>query len=241
MDKNKNNGSILYLIPSVISEETHDRVITDQVKNIVMHLDYFIVENIRSARRFISSLQLDIAIEDLHFELLNKYTRPEEMKGIMSFIEEGRCAGIISEAGCPGIADPGAMAVHYAHQSGIRVVPLTGPSSILLALMASGFNGQRFAFHGYLPIDKQDRMKKIKELERESQKFDQTQIIMETPYRNQKLFVDLVRTLNPETRLCIAMDITGAHEKIQSKSVDQWKMTDIKMEKIPAVFLIYVP
>ena len=155
-------------------------------------------------------------------------------------VEEGKDAGIISEAGCPGVADPGAEVVKYAHQKNIKVVPFAGPSAILLSLMASGFNGQQFAFHGYLPIEKRDRVQALRALEKEMQQRNQTQIFMETPYRNNKLLEDLLQTLHPETRLCIAANITSPeHEFIQTKTIQQWngKLPDI--HKQPAVFLIY--
>ena len=227
------------MIPSVISPGTQADVIPQIVKNSISALDFFFVEDVRTVRRFISSLQLGIDIASLKFELLDKNTSFEEAYEMIQPILEGKNAGIISESGCPGIADPGAQLVHIAHQFKIRIVPLVGPSSILLALMASGFNGQSFAFHGYLPIDKKERVNAIRELERESLMKDRTQIFMDTPYRNEKLLADILKTARKDTFLCIAKDITGKSEQIISKPVGKWKQGDISLHKVPVLFLLY--
>ena len=246
MEFNQNAG-VIYLIPTVIAPATINNVITPQIVEIISSVDYYLVENIRTARRYISELKngydnLDLPkpISELTFVELSKQTSQEQVSGYLEKIIEGRNAGIISEAGCPGIADPGALAVDHAHKMGIRVVPLVGPSSILLALMASGFSGQSFAFHGYLPIPSDEKIKSLKYLEAESHKRKQTQIFMETPYRNEKLLKDILVNLNPSTRLCIAKDITGPDEVIITKTVKEWKSIDISLHKIPAIFMIYV-
>lgn len=230
---------ILYLIPSVLAEGTAQQVISPQIKDVVQNTKYYAVENLRTARRYISSLRLGITIEELQMQVLDKKTKEHQVGQILAPLLEGNDVGVISEAGCPGIADPGALAVEFAHKRGIKVVPLTGPSSMFMALMASGFNGQSFAFHGYIPIDKKARIEVIKKLESDSASNYRTQIFMETPFRNNHLLEDLKNTLNPSTKLCIAKNITGADEFIQTKTVSEWKKTNIDLHKIPTVFLIY--
>lgn len=231
----------LYLIPTILAEDTADQVISPQVKDTVRRLTYFIVENLRTARRFVKSICPELVIEQLHFVQVDKDATPAQVQASLKpLLEQGIDAGIISEAGCPGIADPGAEVAKYAHQKGIRVVPFAGPSAILLSLMASGFNGQRFAFHGYLPIEKGPRLQALRNLEKEMLQRDQTQIFMETPYRNNKLLEDLVQTLSGSTRLCIAANITSPeHEFIQTKTIAEWKGKLPDIHKQPAVFLIY--
>lgn len=229
----------LFLIPSPLAENTADTVISPQIKEIIKNTSYFLVENVRTARRFISSLRLGLTIEELDFQILDKKTRPAELEKIIQPIFEGKDIGVISEAGCPGIADPGAIAVTYAHAKGIQVIPLSGPSSMFLALMGSGFNGQSFTFHGYLPIQKKERVQAIKTLEAESQKNRMTQIFMETPFRNNHLLDDLLAHLRPDTQLCIAKNLTGSDEMIQTKSVKDWKKVKIDLHKIPTVFVLY--
>lgn len=230
---------ILYLIPSVLAEGTAQQVISPQIKDVVLNTKFYAVENLRTARRYISSLKLGLTIEELQMQILDKKTKEHQIGAVLAPLMEGNDVGIISEAGCPGIADPGALAVEFAHKRGIKVVPLTGPSSMFLALMASGFNGQSFAFHGYIPIDKKARIDAIKNLEADSAKNYRTQIFMETPFRNNHLLEDLKSTLNPATKLCIAKNITGADEYIQTKTVADWKKTKIDLHKVPTVFLIY--
>jgi len=230
---------ILYLIPSVLADGTAQQVISPQIKDVVLNTQYYAVENLRTARRYISSLRLGITIEELQMQVLDKKTKDHQVGQILGPLLEGHDVGIISEAGCPGIADPGALAVEFAHKRGIKVVPLTGPSSMFLALMASGFNGQSFAFHGYIPIDKKARIDAIKKLESDSAANYRTQIFMETPFRNNHLLEDLKNTLNPSTKLCIAKNITGNDELILTKTVAEWKKTNIDLHKIPTVFLIY--
>ncbi len=227
----------LYLIPNVISESTEEMVIPIGVKTVLKDLSYFLAEDVRTARRYLSSLNIYLSIEALQFQVLNKDTSPQVLAELMQPIKEGHNIGILSESGCPGIADPGALAVEYAHQQNIQVVPLVGPSSILLALIASGLNGQQFAFHGYLPIDAKEAQQKIKELERESKIKNQTQIFIETPYRNNSVYDHFLKSLQATTRLTIALDLTGKNETVLNKTINQWKKANVNWPKSPAVFL----
>ncbi|MBX2915498.1 MAG: SAM-dependent methyltransferase [Cyclobacteriaceae bacterium] len=227
----------LYLIPTIISDETQHVVIPQQVKEVLPGIKYFLAEDLRTARRFLSSLKVYPTIEELNFQVLNKETPAIDLPDLMKPLEAGFNMGVISESGCPGVADPGALAVAYAHAHNFQVVPLVGPSSILLALMASGLNGQQFAFNGYLPVDVNEASKKIKELERESKLKNQTQIFIETPYRNNAVFSHLLKNLHAHTRLTVALDITGKNESIVTKAVSTWKSNTIVWPKTPAVFL----
>ncbi len=229
----------LYLIPTVISEGTEEAVITPQVREVISNLDYFLVENVRTARRYISRLNLGLTIEDLRFELLDKKTSEREIRKLLEPIKSGKDVGVMSESGCPGIADPGSVAVKIAHQLGAQVVPLSGPSSIFMALMGSGFNGQSFVFHGYVPIDAKERAQKIKEMERDALKKNQTQIFMDTPYRNQKLFEDLLNNCSGSTQLSVARDITGAQEYIQTLTIVEWKKERPDLHKVPVIFSLF--
>ena len=230
----------LYLIPTVISDNTQNHVISERVKEVIKEVDCFLVENMRTARRYISSLKLGVEIESLRFEVLDKKSTLEQLKEMMLPVFEGKSIGVISESGCPGVADPGALAVEFAHKNDIQVVPLVGPSSILMTLMASGFNGQSFAFHGYLPIDKALRKAKIEKLENDAYRQDQTQLFMDTPYRNIHLFEDLLKHCKSETKICVARDVTGAKEYISTKTVKEWKGSDLPdLHKIPVVFGMY--
>lgn len=230
----------IYLIPTIISPDTHSQVLPPQIRDVANHLTYFLVENIRTARRFLSALKIETPIDQLQFELLHKKTSSEELPGLMQPALDGNNIGVLSESGCPGVADPGARAVAYAHQHGLRVIPLVGPSSILMALMASGFSGQSFVFHGYLPIDKGQRAKTFKTLEKQSQQHRQTQIFMETPYRNNQLFKDMLKHCHPETLVCVAKDISGSEEYIRTQSVRAWQKQPLDLHKVPTVFLLYV-
>lgn len=227
----------LYLIPTVIAENTAKKVISPYVREILKPIRFFLVEDIRTARRFLSSLSIFESIEQLYFNTLDKNTTEAELPQLMGPLLEGKPIGIISESGCPGVADPGSLAVRYAHQKGITVEPLVGPSSILLALMASGLNGQRFTFNGYLPVEAQEASQVIKKLENESRSKNQTQIFIETPYRNNALMSHLLKSLHDETLLCIAVNITGDPEMIKTQSVKAWKATEITLPKEPALFL----
>lgn len=229
----------LFLIPLPISDDTHPAVIPQQVTEAVKNITYFLCENVRTARRFISSLKIHDSIESLRFEVLDKDTKRELLPELFNPLMRGESMGVMSESGCPGVADPGAIAVAYAHDNDIQVIPLVGPSSILMALMASGFNGQRFAFHGYLPVDASTAAKMIKTLERESAEKKQTQIFIETPYRNNTLLTNLLRNLSSATRLCVAYHLTSSDEKIISQPVSEWKKMDVRFDKAPALFLFY--
>ena|SRR5690554_6154786 len=234
----KKNQGKLFLIPNVLAADTASEVISPQVREVVKSTSHYLVEDLRTARRYISSLQLGITIDDLHLEVLDKKTPETQIAKLMAPVLQGHDMGLISDAGCPGIADPGALAVAFAHKKGIRVVPLPGPSSILLALTASGLNGQSFAFLGYIPIDKKARIDTIRDIESESRRRKRTQIIMETPFRNNHLMEDLKNTLHPFTRLCIASNITAPDEFICTKPIAEWKKTTVDLHKIPTVFLI---
>lgn len=230
------NKGKLVLIPNAISEVVAP-VITPQVLTYLPDIRFFLAENIRTARRYLSGLKVYSSIEELHFDVLDKNTPKAELPKLMEPLFNGQNLGVISESGCPGVADPGSEAALYAHQHGITVVPLVGPSSILLALMASGLNGQHFAFHGYLPIDKSELAKAIKAYEQESRKKNQTQIFIETPYRNRQTLQHLMTNLSPDTLLTIAYDITGPEERILTKKVKDWSSAVPVLEKLPVVFL----
>jgi 16S rRNA (cytidine1402-2'-O)-methyltransferase len=227
----------LYLVPTVIAEGTVASVIPLQVRSTIQHIRYFLVEDLRTSRRYLSSLKIFDSVETLNFSQLDKKTRPEDVNELMNPLFEGHDIGLLSESGCPGVADPGSSAVEFAHKRGIRVIPLVGPSSILLALMASGLNGQQFAFHGYLPIEAKTLASKIGELEKESRIKGQTQIFIETPYRSDSLFRQLVKNLGPSTNLCLAVDLTGKSEMILTQSIKKWKSADMKLSKLPVLFL----
>ena len=228
----------LFMIPTVLAENTAHWVISPQVQEVIANTKIFLVENPRSARRYISSLKLGIPIEELQLEVLDKDTPPEQVSRLMMPLLNGSDIGVISEAGCPGIADPGALAVAYAHQKGIQVVPLSGPSSMFLALMGSGFSGQSFAFHGYLPIDKKERATTLKKLEQESLREKRAQLFMETPFRNNQLLADALATLSSQTKLCIAKNLTAADELIQTKTIADWKNHPLDLHKVPTVFIL---
>lgn len=228
----------LFLIPSPISPDHADAIVSSQVRQVLSSLDVFFVENVRTSRRFISSLQLGIIIEKLDFYEFNKESADREAEMLIGKVEQGVNAGVLSEAGCPGIADPGARLVALAHERGIEVVPLVGPSSIFLALMASGFSGQSFTFHGYLPIDKGRLRDKLRQMEKEANSQGTTQIFMETPYRNNQLMDALLTTCAPSTLLCVARNITADSELIRTLPVAKWKLSKPDLHKMPVVFLI---
>ena len=229
----------LYLIPTTLGENDPMEVLPISVKDFIERTNYFIVENEKTARRFIKKISPSKSQQDLRLETLNKHTAPEQLSDYLKPCLEGNDVGIISEAGCPGVADPGAEMVALAHQTGIQVVPMVGPSSILLALMASGMNGQSFAFNGYLPIDKTDKKKALKQLEKRSIDLGQSQIFMETPYRNNKLLQDLTSILQPHTLLTVATDITLAQEFIKTKTLKQWRTSTVDLHKRPTIFVLH--
>jgi 16S rRNA (cytidine1402-2'-O)-methyltransferase len=231
----------LYLIPSLLFPQTGQKVLPPFVPACIKNITHFLVENERSARRFISSLGQEIVIENLNFTILDKDTKAESLKSSFDLLKQGIDFGVISEAGCPGIADPGSLAVHLAHLNEIEVVPLVGPSSILLALMGSGFSGQKFTFLGYLPIEKTERQKAIKNLENEAKSKLQTQIFIETPYRNNQLIADILQICQPQTQLCIASEITSPQQFLHTKSIQSWRKAILNLDfnKKPTVFLIF--
>ena len=228
---------VLYLIPSFLSDNTLKKVIPDDVIKIITNLKQFVVEDIRSARRFISRVSPSLEINKLVFKELNEHSKEDDFVSLSSYLLKND-TGLLSEVGMPCIADPGAELVKIAHANGIKVVPLVGPSSILMALMASGFNGQSFSFVGYLPIKEKERKEALKVLEQRSLKEKQTQIFIETPYRNISLLNDILKYCRPETMLSIAADITGKRELIISKSISEWKNNLPNIHKIPTVFLL---
>ena len=232
-------AATLYLIPSPLGEEFHPDIIPPQIKKIIEKINYFIVENEKETRRFIKKISIKKEQSLLKLYPLNKHTSAGAMADYLNPCLAGNDMGLISDAGCPGIADPGAAIVEKAYRLDIKVKPLIGPSSILLAMMSSGLNGQNFAFNGYLPIDKTDRKKAIKALESKSQKINQSQIFMETPYRNEKLLEDLKQILNLDTQLCIAYELTQAEEFIKTMNVERWKKTKVRFHKKPAIFIIH--
>lgn len=228
----------IYLIPNILAPDTQVSHLAPLVPELIKRCDVYFVEELRTARRFISSLKLGLTIEGLVFEKLDKDTDYSAVKQLFKQYK-GKTIGIISEAGCPCIADPGSVAALVAHEYGYKVVPVPGPSSIFLALMASGFNGQKFTFNGYLTIQKNDKIKEIKKLERDAQN-GVTQIFMETPYRNDQLLLDLIATCQPTTFLCVAANLTGKNEYIETKTVQEWLTLEQKpnLHKQPTIFLL---
>ena len=229
----------LYLIPVTLGDTPVEKVLPSYNQEIALTIRHFIVENERTARRFLKKCNPAFDIDGCTFYLLNKHTSPEEIVVYLNPIKEGHSVGMLSEAGCPAVADPGSDIVHIAQQVGIKVIPLAGPSSILLSLMASGFNGQSFAFHGYLPIDAVERVKTLKRLEQRIYAENQTQIFIETPYRNHKLINDLIKNCQSSTLLCIAANLTCDDEWVRTLPVKQWAQQKIELSKIPAIFLLY--
>ena len=228
----------LYLIPTTLGENEPLEVIPYSVKTIVELLNHYVVENEKSARRFIKKITPKKVQSSLVMMKLDKYAIEIETRTYLDFCDQGVSVGLLSEAGVPAVADPGATIVKLAHEKGIQVVPLVGPSSILMALMASGLNGQNFAFNGYLPIDNSERKKGIKALEKLSMEKNQSQIFIETPYRNQKMFTDLKSVLSPGTLLCIAIDISLPNEFIKTFTIAHWKKQSPDLHKRPAIFII---
>lgn len=229
----------LYLLPVTLGDTAIEKVLPSYNREIIVNIKHFIVEDVRSARRFLKKVDADICIDELTFYPLSKHTSPEAISGYLAPLAEGHSMGVISEAGCPAVADPGADVVAIAQKRNFKVVPLVGPSSIILSVMGSGFNGQSFAFHGYLPIEPADRMRRLKELEARVYSENQTQLFIETPYRNHKMLEDILKTCRPQTKLCIAANITCEGEFIQTKTVKEWKGKLPELNKIPCIFLIY--
>lgn len=226
----------LFLVPTSLSPDSQETILSPQVKETVQQISVFFVENIRTARRFISSLKLGKEIDNLTFYELTKDTPFDETYLQLRSLTTD--AAVLSEAGCPGVADPGAVAVGFAHELGWKVAPLVGPSSILLALMGSGFSGQNFTFHGYLPIDKIERNKAFKKLESLAVNRTHAQIFMETPFRNNQLLAAILQVGNPTTRLCIAANLTANNELISTKTIAHWRMSPPDLHKIPTIFIV---
>ncbi len=238
MASNVKKGT-LFLIPASLGEADISSVWPVGHQDIINTIGVFIVENIRTARRFLKKAGYKLSFDDAIFHVLNKHTSESESVVFLNAAMGGKPVGLLSEAGCPGVADPGQLIVSEAHARGIPVKPLVGANSILLALMASGMNGQMFSFHGYIPIDKKMRIQKIKELESISQRTGATQIFMETPFRNNQLTEDLLKNCHPATRLCIAAELTAPNEYIASKSIAEWRKTKIQdLHKRPSIFLL---
>ena len=230
----------LYLLPVTLGDTAIDKVLPAYNAGIIREIKHFIVEDVRSARRFLKKVDREIDIDTLSFYPLNKHTSPEDISGYLNPLAEGHSMGVISEAGCPAVADPGADVVAIAQRRNLKVVPLVGPSSIILSVMASGFNGQSFAFHGYLPIEPNERSKRLKELEGRIYSEHQTQLFIETPYRNHKMLDHILKACRPQTKLCIAANITCEGEYIKTRTVKEWKGTALPdLSKIPCIFLLY--
>mgnify|MGYP002625956221 CR=1 FL=1 len=231
----------LYLIPVTLGDTSLDAVLPPYNREIVCGIRYFIVENIRSARRFLKKVDKDIDIDSLHFSELNEHTKLAEISGYLEpLAKKGEPMGVISEAGCPAVADPGATVVEMAQRAGLRVVPLVGPSSIIMAVMASGFNGQNFAFNGYLPVKDGERASKLRQLESRAWKEGQTQLFIEAPYRNLKMFSAILAVCRKDTRLCIAANLSCEGEYVRMHSIAEWqKEPEPAIYKMPAIFLLY--
>lgn len=244
-----NLETAVYLIPVTLGDTSIEQVLPAYNREVIMGIRHFIVENIRSARRFLKKVEQSINIDDLTFYELNQHTDRTNIERYLDPIKKGLPVGIISEAGCPAVADPGADVVAIAQRKNIKVVPLVGPSSIIMSVMGSGFNGQSFAFHGYLPIDDDKKIARLKQLESRVYGEDQTQLFIETPYRNGKLMMTLLSTLRPQTKICMAANITCPDEKIVTLSVADWRkklpqgaadeVVSRVVPRVPAIFLIY--
>lgn len=234
------NTGTLYLIPTPLGKTGENNAIPEYTLQVLRNLEVLMVENLKTATSFLQWVGDTIPEYEIDFYPLNKNTPDQEIHSFLRPLLDGKDAGILSEAGAPGVADPGSRLVKLAHQYQINVVPLVGPSSILLALMASGFNGQSFAFHGYLPIDQNKRKAMVKQLEGESRRHDRTQLFMEAPYRNNELLKDIIKTCSPATRLCTATDLTLSSERIISKHLSEWKSSKLPdLNKRPTIFLLY--
>lgn len=229
----------LYLIPVPLAENAAAKSFTPYLSETISHIKEYVVENEKTARRFLKEAGLTTPQSELIIHDYGKHHRDESISNFFTGLTAGKDVGLMSEAGCPGVADPGSEIVAEAHRRGIRVVPLVGPSSILLALMASGFNGQTFTFHGYLPIDKAERSRKIKELEAVAVRLSQTQIFIETPFRNNAMLDELLRSCQSKTRLCIACNLTAEDEFVQTKSIGEWKQKAPDLHKRPTIFLLF--
>lgn len=228
----------IYLIPNTLGGESVSDILPADVQKIATSLRYFAVEEIKSARRLLRKMDRTFPIDDSQFFIINKRTKESELMKILLILIKGENIGIISEAGCPGVADPGAELVALAHTQNIKIVPLVGPSSILLALMASGFSGQEFSFHGYLPRERKERIKKLKDFEMDTKRSGKTHIFMDTPFRNMHVLEDMLNDLGDNTLLCIASNVTLLTEQIKTMTVKDWREKAYNIGKIPAIFLI---
>ena len=228
----------LYLIPTPLGQQNLSHLLAPEVLTRAASLEVFVVEHAKTARAFLKQVQTQTPLQALDLRILDEHTASHDVQDLLAPLLAGKDVGLISEAGCPAVADPGAALVRLAHQYGIRVIPLVGPSSILLALMASGLCGQRFCFHGYLPVDKTERRAKIIDLEKKSAEHDETQIFIETPYRNQQMYAALIDTCQSSTDLCLAIDISLASESIRTLAIAEWKKQTPVLDKRPAVFLL---
>ena len=229
----------LYLLPVTLGDTELNTVLPAYNIEIIQGIKHFIVEDVRSARRFLKKVDREFDIDSLSFYPLNKHTSAEDISGYLKPLLAGQSMGVISEAGCPAVADPGADVVAIAQRKNLKVVPLVGPSSIILSVMGSGFNGQSFAFHGYLPIEPGERVKRIKQLEQRIYSENQTQLFIETPYRNHKMIDDLLQNCRPQTKLCIAANLTCEGEYIKTRAISEWKGNVPDLSKIPCIFLLY--
>lgn len=232
-------NTALYLLPVTLGDTELKKVIPQYNIDIIKGIRFFIVEDIRSARRFLRQVDPMFDIDGSEFFELNKHTSPNEVSNYLTPLIKGNSMGVISEAGCPAVADPGADVVAIAQKRGLKVVPLVGPSSIILSVMASGFNGQSFAFHGYLPIKQEERVRKLKQLEQRIYNEEQTQLFIETPYRNSKIIDDIIKNCRPQTKLCIAANLTCDNEFVRTHTIKEWKGKIPDVSKIPCIFLLY--
>ena len=231
----------LYLIPVALGDSALEAILPQGVRDIASRLNTFFVEHPKTARAFLKQIATQTPLQQLNLMVLDEHTPESELQALLAPLRAGKDVGLISEAGCPAVADPGSNLVRLAHQQGVRVIPLVGPSSILLALMASGLSGQRFAFHGYLPVDKTERKSRLQALEQAARNYDQTQIFIETPYRNQQMLQAIMESCDAATTLCIATEVTLATETIRSQSVAEWEKHLPEIDKRPTVFLLHAP
>lgn len=239
MKNNSETKGTLYLMPVPLGDNPAMEVLSPLVRKHMLTTDYFVVENSKTARKFIKAIAPEKKQSELHLFELNKHTKLSDIQSFITPILQGENLGLLSDAGCPGVADPGALIVELAHENNIRVVPLVGPSSILLSLMGSGMNGQSFTFNGYLPIDKSEKKTMLKNLEKWSFERNQTQIFIETPYRNNQLLEDITQLLHPNTLLCIACDLTLDSEFLKTKPLSFWKKNKPDLHKRPCIFLLH--
>lgn len=230
----------LFLIPTLLGDTLPEKVLPEGTLNIIRSLDYFIVEQIRTSRRFLIKAGISKPLDSISFMELNKHSKPDDLLTYLQPALDGNNIGLMSEAGTPCVADPGSFVVDAAHQSGIQVVPLSGPSSVILALMASGFNGQQFMFHGYLPIPSNERIRMIRQIESQSRESGQTQIFIETPYRNRQMLEALLKSCHPTTMLCVATNLSMEDESVISLPIHSWQGKIPEFDKKPAVFLLWV-